>query len=151
MARALDLGVTAWSVLGAGVLTGKYNRAETAQGRAARWDAIPEKQKALAETVMAVAQSIGCTPSQVALSWARQQPGVLIPLLGATKAAQLSDNLGCLNVTLGEDHRARLNEASQIELGFPHDFLAGGEVQELVYGGTRAQLDNHHEGHNWNG
>jgi aryl-alcohol dehydrogenase-like predicted oxidoreductase len=143
MARALDLGVTAWSVLGAGVLTGKYNRAETAQGRAARWESIPTQQKALADMVMAVAQFIGCTPSQVALSWVRQQPGVLIPLLGATKAEQLQDNLGCLNVALSAEHLAQLNEASRIELGFPHDFLAGGEVQNLVYGGTRDKIDNH--------
>jgi aryl-alcohol dehydrogenase-like predicted oxidoreductase len=146
MARALDLGVTAWSVLGAGVLTGKYNRPDTAQGRAARWDSLPEKQKALAEVVMAVAQQIGCTPSQVALSWVRQQPGVIIPLLGATKVEQLQDNLGCLNVTLGEEHLTQLNDASKIELGFPHDFLASGEIQELVYGGTRAQLDDHRGG-----
>jgi len=150
MARALDLGVTAWSVLGSGILTGKYNRPETAQGRAARWASIPPQQLKLAETVTAVAQEMGCTPSQVALSWVRQQSDrhqpPIIPLLGATRLEQLQDNLGCLNVTLDQARLARLSDASKIELGFPHDFLAGGEIQELVYGGTRAQLDDHRGG-----
>ena len=44
MARALDLAVTPWNVLGAGVLTGKYNQKKTAQGRAANWKEIPPYQ-----------------------------------------------------------------------------------------------------------
>lgn len=141
MARALDIGVMAWSVLGAGVLTGKYSRAG-GDGRAARWK-LNERDLAVADVVVQVAEEIGCTPSQVALTWARQQPGVIIPLIGATKRSQLEDNLGCLHVHLNESQMARLNEVSQIELGFPHDFLASNEVLDLVSGGTYEKIDNH--------
>ena len=92
MARAFDLAVTPWNVLGAGVLTGKYNR-PGAEGRAANWDEIPPQQLKIAETVVEVAGEIGCSPAQAALSWVRQQPGVIIPLIGATKPTQLQDNL----------------------------------------------------------
>jgi len=141
MAHALGLSVTAWSVLGSGVLTGKYNRAGGAQGRAAGWPEIPAQHKAIVDTVMAVAQEIGCSPSQVAINWVRQQSGNLIPLLGATKVAQLQDNLDSLNHSLNADQLTRLSAASPIELGFPHDFLAEGFVRQMVHGGTWDSLD----------
>lgn len=147
MARVLDIGVTAWSVLGAGVLTGKYWRkeGEEVRGRAANWN-LPEHHYALGDEVAKIAGEIGCSPSQVAINWVRQQPGVILPLLGASKPAQIVDNLACLDFTLGTEHLQRLDEISRIELGFPHDFLASDEVQQLVYGGTRPQIDNHRGG-----
>lgn len=144
MARALDIGVTAWSVLGAGVLTGKYRRkeGEEVRGRAASWD-LPDHHYDLGDEVAQVAAEIGCSPAQVAINWVRQQPGVILPLLGASKRSQIEDNLACLNHPLSETHLHRLNEVSRIELGFPHDFLASDEVQQMVYAGTRPQIDNH--------
>ena len=56
---------------------------------------------------------------------------------------QLTDNLGVLRLTLSSEHLARLDAVSAIDLGFPHDFLAGDEVRKLVFGGTHKQLDNH--------
>jgi aryl-alcohol dehydrogenase-like predicted oxidoreductase len=97
----------------------------------------------VAATVMEVAKEIDCSPAQVALSWVRQQPGVIIPLLGARKLEQLQDNLGALNVALPPDHLARLDAVSQIDLGFPHDFLASDEIRDIVFGGTYSQIDNH--------
>ncbi|HEX6385589.1 MAG TPA: aldo/keto reductase [Anaerolineae bacterium] len=146
MARALDIGVTAWSVLGAGVLTGKYNREETAEdGRAARWD-LAERDLAIAGEVVKVAEDIGRSPSQVALNWVRQQPGVMIPLIGATKVSQLEDNLACVEFELTWAQLQRLDEASRIDLGFPHNFLASDEIRDLVYGGTYGRVDNHRAG-----
>ena len=141
MARALGLTVTAWSVLGGGVLTGKYNRPESAQGRAAEWDEIPPAHKRIAETVMAVAHEAGCTPSQVAFNWVRQQSNNLIPLLGATKVSQLEDTLACLQHPLSPEQLARLGAANPIDLGFPHDFLAADEGRSLVHGGTLDLVD----------
>src|SRR5690606_31288870 len=123
MARALDLGVTAWSVLGAGMLTGKYNRENPPEeGRIAARAASKERGLTIAEAVIEVAEEIGCTPSQVAIAWVRQQPGVLIPLLGARTLSQLEDNLGALGVTLSAEQLARLGDVSDIDLGFPHEF-----------------------------
>ncbi len=141
MARALEIAVTPWSILGAGVLTGKYNAGSAGvQGRAAQWN-ISERALSIAREVGAVAEEIGATSSQVAIAWLRQQRGVIIPLLGARTVDQLTDNLGALSVTLTDEHMARLEAVSRLELGFPHDFLASGEVRGLVYGGTHDQID----------
>lgn len=144
MARAFDVGVTAWGALGAGVLTGKYNRDEAAEGRVSMRGGGPsDRDLKIAQTVVAVAEEVGCSPSQVALSWVRQQPVVMIPILGATKVSQLNDNLACLDVRLSEQQLNRLHEASRIELGFPHDFLSGDSARDLTFGGTFEQIDNH--------
>jgi diketogulonate reductase-like aldo/keto reductase len=81
----------------------------------------------------------------VAIAWLRQQPGVIVPILGARKVEQLKDNLGALNVTLSSEQLARLDAVSQVDLGFPHDFLASDGVRDLVFGGTYGQIDNHRQ------
>jgi aryl-alcohol dehydrogenase-like predicted oxidoreductase len=143
LARAQDMAVLAWGVLGRGVLSGKYNQNPTTEGRAAMWGNVSEKNLRIAQTVVEIASELGRTPSQVALTWARQQPGVIIPLIGAKTVAQVNDNLACLEFTLTPEQLARLDQVSQIELGFPYDFLTSDGVRDLIYGGTFAQIDNH--------
>ena len=104
---------------------------------------IDERKLAIAETVHSVAQDRGSSEAQVALAWLRQQQGVIIPIIGARTVSQLKDNLGCLEVTLDSYHLKRLEEASRIELGFPHDFFKSDLVRQLVYGGMRDSIDNH--------
>jgi aryl-alcohol dehydrogenase-like predicted oxidoreductase len=143
MARAFDLAVTPWSILGAGVLTGKYNQNRETEGRARNWD-VEDRTYAIAHEVAAVAEESGATPSQVAIAWVRQQPGVIIPILGARRLDQLQDNMGALNVTLSPEHLARLEQASHLELGFPHDFLREEQILNMVFAGQYDHLDNHH-------
>ncbi len=143
LARETDLAVTAWGALGAGVLSGKYNNNTSAEGRATLWGSISDKNLRIAQTVSEVAQEIERTPSQVAINWVRQQPGVMIPLIGAKKADQVKDNLACLDFTLSDEQLARLDEVSKIELGFPYDFLTSAGIRDLVYGGTFDKIDNH--------
>ncbi len=142
MARAFDLAVTPWSILGAGVLTGKYSGGGDVKGRATRWRKS-ERDLAIGDVVVEVANELGRSPSQVAINWVRQQPGLLIPLLGASSLDQLQDNLAALDFTLGPEQIDRLERASKIDLGFPHDFLSGDEVRNLVTGGTFHRVDNH--------
>lgn len=150
MARELDLAVTAWSPLAGGLLTGKYSR-QGGKGDARRLDHpmlaglnhIDGRKLAIAEAVESVAQDSGSTQAQVALAWLRQQQGVIIPIIGARTASQLKDNLGCLDLTLNRKQLERLDEASRIELGFPHDFFKSDLVRQLVYGGMRDSIDNH--------
>jgi aryl-alcohol dehydrogenase-like predicted oxidoreductase len=123
MARALDLSVTPWDTLGSGILTGKYNRDASTEGRAALRGQIKDEQLSIAEEVVKLADELGRTPAQVALNWVRQGLGVIVPLVGARTRAQLDDNLGCLDFELDADQKKRLDDASRIELGFPHDFL----------------------------
>jgi aryl-alcohol dehydrogenase-like predicted oxidoreductase len=143
MARALGLAVTPWSVLGAGLLTGKYNRADApAKGEARRGGVShSERELQIAEAVVQVADELGCTASQVAIAWVRHQPGVIIPLIGARTLEQLRDNLGALPIRLSPEHLQRLDEVSHIELGFPHDFLASPVIRDVVFGGTQDEID----------
>lgn len=130
MAQTLDIGVTAWSPLANGWLTGKYSNSQGKEtGESNRLDnegmsafvQQNERNLAIAHTVDAVAQEVGSTSAQVALNWLRQR--AVIPIVGARKHAQVQDNLNCLNFTLSIDQIEKLNHVSQIELGFPHDFL----------------------------
>ena len=68
----------------------------------------------------------------------------MIPLLGATKPSQMTTNIECLNYSLNEEQLSRLNDCSQIEMGFPHEFLESEQIQDIVFGGTYNQIDNHH-------
>lgn len=147
MARELGLGVIPWSPLASGVLTGKYSRADlgaVGSGRSAaegsRRDvaagngSLTERGLAIAEVVTDVARELGRTPSQVALAWTLLDPAVTAPLVGARTQAQLDDNLGALDIVLPDDLRARLDEASAIEPGFPHEFLARPMTRAIMFG-----------------
>ncbi len=149
MACALDIAITPWGILGGGVLTGKYKEGrprpkDARYGSQEAWGDIyvTERNLRIAEEVGRVAKEIGRSPSQVALAWVRQRPyGVIIPILGATKLAQLEDNLVCLEFTLSREQLRRLDEASSIDLGFPLAFLA--QVRQIVYGNTFPLIDDH--------
>jgi aryl-alcohol dehydrogenase-like predicted oxidoreductase len=149
MGRALGLVVVPWGILGGGVLTGKYHRAPdpTAppDARRARFNAraqrLSERAFRVAEVVEAVAAELGRTPAQVALNWLRQQPGQIIPIIGARTEKQGRDNLACLDFSLEAQHLERLDEASRVPLGFPHEFLAMPSMVELRHGGTQHLLD----------
>ncbi len=145
MARSLDLGVTPWSVIGAGVLSGKYSRGRAPeQGRAKAGAATQPRNLEIAEAVVTVAEELGCAPSQVAIAWVKEQPGVIVPLVGARTAAQLEENLGALDIALEPDHIARLDAASRIELGFPHEFLGPhGTAAQYIYGDNYERMDIH--------
>jgi aryl-alcohol dehydrogenase-like predicted oxidoreductase len=144
MARAFDMAVTPWSILGAGVLSGKYNQAKKPkEGRAKDGAGADKRNLKIAKTVTEVAGQIGCTPSQVAIAWVRQQPGLIVPLLGARNTRQLKDNLGALDVILNKKQMDQLNQVSAVDLGFPHNFLAEDYIRDIVYGGTYNEIDNH--------
>ena len=48
-----------------------------------------------------------------------------------------------LDWQLTDEQLAKLDEATKIELGFPHDFLTNDFVRQMVFGGTHASIDNH--------
>ena len=98
MAHALDIGVTAWSPLGSGVLTGKYNKQAVSNndkgkqqnrldvGNPMTANYLNERNFSIANEVQEIAREIDRTPSQVALNWIREQnkqnKGVIIPIIG---------------------------------------------------------------------
>jgi aryl-alcohol dehydrogenase-like predicted oxidoreductase len=144
MAQALDLGVTAWSPLGGGVLTGKYNQSTPVDGRLGMTDQpfqILDRDLKIAETVLAIAGELDRSPAQVALNWIRQRSSGTIPIIGARRLSQVQDNLACLEFSLTEEQMARLNGVSAIDLGFPHEFLQRQFVRDFLFGGMRDRID----------
>jgi aryl-alcohol dehydrogenase-like predicted oxidoreductase len=141
MAKALDLGVTAWSPLSSGVLTGKYYGHGSSEGGRMSSDMVkefmPEEQRArrIVTAVKAVADGTSHSMAQVALAWLRYRPVSVIPIIGARKLAQVKDNLASSVVSLSAEQLKTLNEVSRIELGFPHEFYTRDMVRGLVYGG----------------
>jgi aryl-alcohol dehydrogenase-like predicted oxidoreductase len=145
MARALGLGVTAWSPLAGGILTGKYaaglEKAGDSRYAAPMMQARysnDQRKTAITAEVQKVAAETGRSPAQVSLAWllARQS----IPIIGARRIAQLEDNLASAAGTLSPEHILRLDEVSKIELGFPHDFVESDFVKNLTTGGLHAAI-----------
>jgi aryl-alcohol dehydrogenase-like predicted oxidoreductase len=146
MAKDLGLGVTPWSPLGQGVLTGKFSRgsreagARLSQREAASHEMsgkyLTDRAVGIGDVVVAIAKEVGRSPAQVALAWLLAQRGVTSPIIGARRLSQLQDNLASVEVDLSPDHMARLNDASQIEMGFPHAFLGTSMIQSMLRSGT---------------
>ncbi|MEO8827132.1 aldo/keto reductase [Lapillicoccus sp.] len=95
-ARSLGFGLLPWSPLGGGVLTGKYrsgvpsgSRATLSQYRASFADYLTERNLTIADAVCTAAAGLGVTPTEVALAWVRDRPGVTAPIVGAKTPPQL--------------------------------------------------------------
>jgi aryl-alcohol dehydrogenase-like predicted oxidoreductase len=142
MAHELDIGITAWAPLASGVLTGKYSDPAIDEPKRIQDAKLDARKARIVDTVQAVAAEIGHSAAQVAINWVRQQRGV-IPIIGARTLKQAKDNLDSLQFKLTAEDMKRLSDASQIELGFPHDFFARDMVRGFVYGGMRELIDNH--------
>jgi aryl-alcohol dehydrogenase-like predicted oxidoreductase len=139
MAKELNIAVTPWAPLAGGALTGKYLKGET--GRVSEKSARRnEKNTSIVQTLVDVATQLNVTPAQLAIRWTMQKNQVVIPLVGANKAQQITDSLGSANFTIPQEQINILDEVSKIELGFPHDFLAGEEVKKVLFGGTRSNI-----------
>ncbi|MDR7401724.1 MAG: aldo/keto reductase [Armatimonadota bacterium] len=134
LCRAEGVGVIPWSPLAGGWLTGKYRRGQpippdSRGGRRDRYEDLPEQRATdhawrVIETLVQVAAEVGKTPSQVALRWLIQQPGVTAPIFGARTPGQLEENLGAVGWALSEEHVARLTEVSAIPWPSPYNFIA---------------------------
>ena len=146
MAKALNIGFTAWSPLAGGVLTGKYHgHGSPEQGRMnteMMKNFKPEQQRAdrVVAAVKSVSAETGASLAQVALAWLRYRPVPVIPIIGARKLSQLQDNLASFNLNLSAAQVKALDDASQIDLGFPYSMYAKDFVQAIAYGGMRDKI-----------
>ncbi len=144
MARALGLGVAAWTPLASGWLTGKYRHDRQAAGRLAdpvmsRFLPRTDRNVRIADEVCAVAEEIGCAPAHVALNWLRRRGAV--PVFGATAPEQIRENAACFEFGLSDEQADRLTDVSRIKLGYPHDFLRSGLVRRLMHGKNADLID----------
>lgn len=145
MAVGFNLGTVSWSPLGGGLLTGKYRKGES--GRAQGLGAVIHDESnqikiATVDAVLAIAEETGYPPGQIAIAWVIAK-GTL-PIIGPRTEEQLADNLASVDVQLTAEQIARLDAASAISLGFPHDVVAaslpslGGGKHELIDKAARA-------------
>jgi aryl-alcohol dehydrogenase-like predicted oxidoreductase len=145
MAKAFKLGLVAWSPLAGGLLSGKYHSGNAAQGRYSSemvksFLRTGERPDRIVGELKKVSGEVGRSLAQVALAWLRYREIPVIPIIGARRVAQLEDNLASLDVKLSSEQLSRLNQASAIELGFPHDFYENELVKTLAYGGMEDKI-----------
>ncbi len=117
-------GSTTWSPLASGLLTGKYNNGVPGGSRAAlegygwlRKELTDEKRLAKVAALKPVAEQMGASLAQFALAWCLQNPSVSTVITGASRVAQLHENLQALNFVDG--FTAEINE--QIDRVFSAD------------------------------
>jgi len=109
MARTYGIGITVWSPLAGGLLTGKY-RKNQGPPAGSRFDKWTERYKSfdrernwkIVEALVSIAQEVGRPASQVALSWLLYRPAVSSVIFGARTVAQLTENLEAADLTLSE-------------------------------------------------
>lgn len=127
MAQELGMGVTPWSPLASGALSGKYTRqnATSAQPGRGQWvqSRLTDRAFKIIDQLQVVAKDTGASVAQCALAWVQSKPGVTSSILGARTMDQLKDNLGALSVRLSPGHIASLDEVSRPTLNFPAEFI----------------------------
>ena len=119
MARTYGLGLILWSPLAGGLLSGKYTRDE-APPSGSRFsdfeDNVTWKRRMstrafdVTEGLESLAETKGCTMSQLALAWCMAQPGVTCPIIGPRTMEQFEDNLAAMEVTITDEDLAQIDE-----------------------------------------
>jgi aryl-alcohol dehydrogenase-like predicted oxidoreductase len=145
-ARECGLGIVPWSPLAAGFLAGKYERAEAGASGEGRLSGpnpfgntkFTEHNWQVLDVLRQVATEAGQPLAQVALAWALTRPGVSSLIVGASKLAQLHDNLAALNVSLMPEQLRTLNAGSVSDPAFPEGFFSAG-LQRGIFGGHAVQ------------
>lgn len=117
MAQTYGLGVTVWSPLAGGVLTGKYRdgsvpvQTRFADDKDSEWASkhFTAAADEVVDGVVGLAKERGCSPAQLSLAWLLAQPAVSSVVIGARDADQLTDQLGAVTLELSADELAALD------------------------------------------
>ena len=125
-AKVVGMGLLPWSPLGRGVLTGKYRHSIPIDSRAANADTaswvqpyMDERGRRIVDALATAAEGLGAAPSEVALAWIRDRPGVVAPILGARTTNQLISALAAEELELPDEITYALDDVSAPHLGYP--------------------------------
>ena len=125
-AQTLGLGILPWSPLGRGVLTGKYRHSTPSDSRGGNADTagwiqiyLEDRGRRIVDAVATAAEGLGASPTEVALAWLRDRPGVVAPILGARTNNQLLAALASEELELPEEITRALDEISAPPMGYP--------------------------------
>jgi aryl-alcohol dehydrogenase-like predicted oxidoreductase len=126
--RAYGLGLTVWSPLASGFLTGKYTRETLSDpnNRYSGFDILPfdkEHGFRVVERMRAIAAKHNASVAQTAIAWLLAKDAVSSVLIGATKLHQLDDNLGAANIKLSAAEIAELDAATPLPPVYPNWFI----------------------------
>jgi aryl-alcohol dehydrogenase-like predicted oxidoreductase len=125
MALELGVGITPWSPLKSGMLSGKYTRHNAGQIKSDRGfiadNFLTEKTYAIVDELHVIAKAHQSTVARVALAWVQAQPGVTSTIIGARRLAQLEDNLKALEIKLSAEELGRLDALTKPTFGFPQN------------------------------
>jgi aryl-alcohol dehydrogenase-like predicted oxidoreductase len=126
MAKEFGLGITPWSPLKAGLLSGKHTRKsdgqKTASSRSASFaHLLTDKTYDLIDELEVVAKNHETSVARVSLAWLSQQPAVTSIIMGARTLSQLEDNLGSVDIVLEKAELARLDQLTKPVFGFPQN------------------------------
>lgn len=145
MADYYNLGIAAWSPLAGGLLSGKFSSKNTnvdgTRFEVSAFKELNERNLKIADTVIEIAEEIGKSPAQVSLNWLLNKGYNVFPIIGARKIDQIEDNLNAAEFDMDEEHMEKLDQVSDIELGFPHDFLLRDGIQKLIYGNNKPMIE----------
>jgi len=130
-ARALGIGIVAYSPLGRGFLTGQLtSRDDFPEGDFRKF--LPRfseenfgRNLALVEAVGELAASKGCTPGQLALAWVLQRGDDVVPIPGTKRRAYLEENVAATDVALDDA------ELAAIDAVFPPDATVGDRYPDM--------------------
>jgi aryl-alcohol dehydrogenase-like predicted oxidoreductase len=138
MAGEFGLGITPWSPLKGGVLSGKYTRANSGQHNADRGTMVDsflnDKTYALIDELENIAKAHETNVASVALAWVSAQAAVSSVIIGARRLSQLDDNVRAVDVNLSADELDRLSALTKPRFGFPHNMLE--MAPGIINGGT---------------
>jgi aryl-alcohol dehydrogenase-like predicted oxidoreductase len=116
----IGLGLTIWSPLGSGVLSGKYLDGVPSDSRGAlpgyEWlqgELTNEKTNDKVRNLARIARDLDCTLAQLSIAWCTKNPHVSTVITGASRASQVRENMGALDVAarLDDDVLARIDDA----------------------------------------
>jgi aryl-alcohol dehydrogenase-like predicted oxidoreductase len=133
--RAAGLGVLPWGPLGAGFLSGRYERDTDPDPDSRIGYAGDDLEEALhrrgteanfraVDEARAIAQELGATVPQVAIAWLLHQPGITAPILGPRTVAHLEDLMPAADLELTSEHLERLGRWTAPPESYPHRMLS---------------------------
>jgi aryl-alcohol dehydrogenase-like predicted oxidoreductase len=123
MALEFGLGITPWSPLKSGALSGKYTRKNAGEVKGDRGffldPFLNEKTFTVVDALEGIARAHHSTVARVALSWVQAQPVVSSTIIGARRLTQLDDNVGSIDLRLTPAELGRLDALTRPTFGFP--------------------------------
>jgi aryl-alcohol dehydrogenase-like predicted oxidoreductase len=149
LATRYGMSTMVWSPLGGGILSGKYKPSKEGKHGDGRLQVmsnpafakLSERNFTIVAELEKVARALGRSMSQVAVNWVAHRPGVATVLLGATKQAQLDDNLQALDFSIPAELLARLDAVSAVEASYPYTYFTPALQNQVA--GNHSLQDKH--------